>query len=156
MISQQLMFVSFQPLHGKFQGLLMMEDAITREKEPERVLRQAEQRYENAIQKMISIIDEIERVRASKKPLPARKIWDLGNDIFILRDNLEKLGLELDGLYAHLCRDLNVKRKWLEKAIILRRYLPKKTYIPKSLNWGRCEKGTRRVAERLRQRLPLP
>jgi len=70
-------------------------------------------------------------------------------------DALAELSLEIDDVYKHLVRDLGAKRKWLEKAIIFRRYLPTQDLIPQSLNWGRCEKGTRRVAERLRDGLPL-
>jgi len=38
---------------------------------------------------------------------------------------------------------LGVKKKWLEKAIIFRRYVDDKNAIPKNLNWGKCEKGTK-------------
>jgi hypothetical protein len=100
-------------------------------------------------------IKEIQALRNNRKLLPAFKIWQLGNAIFELQHNLNKLFLQLDGLYDHLVRDLGVKRKWLEKVIIFRRYLPDENAIPQSLNWGRCEKGTRLVAEKLRKGLPL-
>ena len=104
---------------------------------------------------MRSVVREIEAYRRSHTPTPARKIWELGDAIFKLNEELERVSLQIDGLYEHLVRDLTVKRKWLEKVIIFRRHLPDDNLIPESLNWGRCEKGTRKVAERLRVGQPL-
>ena len=95
------------------------------------------------------MLTEIKNIRANKKPLPARFIWRLGNTIFQLVDDLQKDGFQLDGVYEHLSRDLVVKRKWLEKVIILRRYISKEDLIPETLNWGKCEKGTRKIAENI-------
>jgi hypothetical protein len=155
MTLNNLSFVSFEPRDGKFIGFLSMEAAIGSERDPEAILHKATKIYERSIIRIRSILVEIKSARANRKPIAARKIWQIGDIIFELRDNLEKLSLQLDGVYVHLVRDLGVKRKWLEKVIILRRYLPIESLVPKSLNWGRCEKGTRRVAERLSKRLSL-
>jgi hypothetical protein len=69
--------------------------------------------------------------------------------VFKLRDDLAELRVQLDDLYAHLTRDVGPKRKWLEKAVILRRYVNAEDIIPPSLNWGRCKDGTKRIAEQL-------
>lgn len=143
-------FVSFELKDGQFVGSLAIEAAIGNKRDPEVVLREATKIYKRSIKRMCSLIADIQNMRHSHKPIPARKIWQLGDAIFELRDDLENLSLQLDGLYSHLVRDLRVQRKWLEKVVILRRYLPKEDFIPESLNWGRCEKGTRRVAQRLR------
>jgi len=155
MTNKKLAFVSFEKANRKFRGFLSMEVALGGDKEPEVILHKATEIYEYGLTKMASIIDIIKTARANRKLVPARKIWQLGNAIFKFLDELEELGLEIDGIYDHLTRDLGVKRKWLEKVIIFRRYLPYIKMIPESLNWGRCEKGTRRVAERLKSGLPL-
>ena len=128
-----------------------MEELISSDNDPEPTLRKAAELYEYSIAKMRSLVEEIQNFRDNRKLLPARKVWQLGNAVFELQDNLFQLSLQLDGLYDHLVRDLGVKRKWLEKVIIFRRYLPDENAIPQSLNWGRCEKGTRRAAEDLRR-----
>jgi len=151
----KLGFVSFEQKDGKFRGYLPMEFALGNEKEPEILLKKATEIYEDSVSKMISIVSEIKKSRANRNTVAARKIWKLGNAIFKLRDELEEIGLEIDGIYDHLTRDLKVKRKWLEKVIIFRRYIPSINLIPESLNWGRCEKSTRRKAERLKSGLPL-
>lgn len=150
-----LSFVSFKPSGCSFQGFLSIEAVAAGEQDPEATLRKATRVYELAIKRMRSVLAEIERARANHKPVRARKMWDIGEAVFKLRDKLQSLSLELDGVYDHLVRDLGVKRKWLEKPIIFRRYLPDKQLVPTSLRWGRCEKGTRRVALRLAQGLPL-
>lgn len=154
-ISNNLAFISFEPQNEHFIGFLSLEAIINSEKDPELTLRKATKLYERSIIKMRRIVAEIQAARANRKDLSARKIWLLGDAIFTLKDDLAKLSLQLDNVYAHLSRDLGVKRKWLEKVVIFRRHLPHEGLIPKSLNWGRCEKGTRRVAERLREGLPI-
>lgn len=155
MTTGNLAFVSFKPDNGRFVALLPMEQLISSELDPEDLVKQAAPVYERSITKMRCLVAEIQSLRLDHKLLPARKVWQLGDAIFELRDNLQELSLQIDGLYDHLVRDLGVKRKWLEKVVILRRYLPRKDAIPESLNWGRCEKGTRRAAERLQKGLPL-
>lgn len=155
MTSNKLTLVLFEPRNGAFIGFMSIEGLISIEGDPELVLRKAAKLYEHSIVMMRSLIAEMDAFRASRKPVPARKIWQLGNVIFEMREELERLSLQLDGFYDHLVRDLGVKRKWLEKVIIFRRYVPEEELIPQSLNWGRCEKGTRKVAERLRDGLPI-
>ena len=133
---------------------MSLDGLAVSEKNPEILLQRATKIYGKSISKMRHLLDEIDEKRTNRKPLTARKIWSLGEMIFKLRDDLARLSLQLDSLYGHLVRDLNVKRKWLEKVIILRRYLPKKSSIPTSIKWGQCEKGTRRIAERINRGLP--
>jgi len=153
MTLDKLSFVSLEPAKGRFRGSLSVEAVLASEGDPEAVLRKATSIYERCLDTIRPILAEIEAARSSPRLVSARAVWRVGDSVFQLRDELEALGLQLDGVYRHLCRDLGVKRKWLEKAIILRRYLPDVALIPQSLNWGRCEKGTRRVAQRLSQGL---
>ena len=151
MTGEKLAFVSFEPSNRQFRAFLPMEELISSDNDPEPTLRKAAEVYEHSIIKMRNLVKEIQDFRDNRKLLPARKVWQLGDAVFELQDNLNRLSLQLDGLYDHLVRDLGVKRKWLEKVIIFRRYLPDENAIPQSLNWGRCEKGTRRAAEKLRR-----
>lgn len=151
----KLSFVSFEPKGQGFIAFLSMEGLVSNGRNPELILQDAANLYRQSIMDMRLRIDELKVFRATRKKIPARKIWQIGNIIFELKYGLEKFSFEIDGLYSHLVRDLGVKRKWLEKVIIFRRYLLKEKLIPKSLNWGSCEKGTRRVAKRLCNGLPL-
>jgi len=147
--SDKLAFVSFDPTGDGFRASLSVEGLISMDREPVETLRRASEIYERSVAKMRGLVGEIKSVRTGPRPVPARKVWELGNEIFQLTSGLERLSVQLDGVYKHLVRDLDVKKKWLEKVVILRRYLPHRRAIPKSLCWGRCEKGTRRTAEKL-------
>ena len=155
MSSDKLAFVAFEPRDGQFEAFLSMEGLLSGEGDPELVLQEAARLYETATGRMRSLLAEIEDHRAHRTLIPARKVWQVGDAVFELTEELASLALRLNGVYAHLVRDLGVKRKWLEKVVILRRYVPKENAIPESLSWGRCEKGTRRIAERLSKGLPL-
>lgn len=146
-----LIYVSFKPNEEQFMAFLPLEQFLSSERDLEPVIKEATYLYEQSIRRMHSAIDEINTFRNERRLLPARKVWKLGDLIFELVANLERLSFQIDGIYSHLVRDLNVKRKWLEKVIILRRYLPNEHIIPESMNWGRFEKGTRRAAESLQK-----
>ena len=154
MTADRLGFVSFEPNNGGFRAFLPMEEVLSDDRDPEVVLGRAVKTYESSVRKMGHIVAGMQQLRASRKTVPARDMWQLGDVVFQLVEDLKKQSLQLDGVYQHLSRDLQVKRKWLEKAIIFRRYLPDQRVIPQSLNWGSCEKGTRRAAERLQRGVP--
>ena len=144
-------YVSFEPHDGHFLGTMAIEEALDVDTDLEALLHKAACLYEHRLQRMTSLVDQIQTFRSRRQPTRAHLIWQLGDEIFGLKDDLSDLSLQINGIYQHLVRDLKVKRKWLEKVVILRRYLPDQSLIPEALNWGQCEKGTRRVAERLRQ-----
>lgn len=148
-------FVSFKKYQGKYIAYIPMKQFFSSDRDIEAVLKEASQLYEHSIAKMQSTVAEINAFRNKHSLLPASRIWKLGNLIFELVENLKRLSLQIDGIYDHLVRDLDVKRKWLEKVIIFRRYIPDEHIIPESLNWGRCEKGTRRIAEKIQKGIPL-
>jgi len=151
MSKNELALVSFKKHHGRYTAYLPMDQFLSSNRDLEPVLKEATQLYEHSIASMQAVVAEINTFRNNRSLLPARKIWKLGNLIFEWVESLERLTLQIDGIYDHLARDLSVKRKWLEKVVIFRRYLPDEYIIPESLNWGRCEKGTRRAAEKLRK-----
>lgn len=147
-------FVSFEPTKGEFRAFLSIDAAFAVDHDPETLVQEATGVYELLIDRMRSVVGEIKALRRTRTLVPARKVWQVGDLVFRLRGELATLGLQLDGVYDHLARDLGVKRKWLEKVIILRRYIEDIAIIPKELNWGRCEKGTARIARRLSDGLP--
>ena len=149
----ELEFVTFKKEQGEYIAYTSIKQFFSSDRDIEAVLKEAAKLYERSVKQMQSVIAEINTTRNRHILLPARNIWRLGNIIFELVEGLKRLSLQIDGIYDHLVRDLNVKRKWLEKVIIFRRYIPDEHMIPESLNWGRCEKGTRRIAENIQKGL---
>lgn len=151
MTTKELAFVKFEPRDNGFIASASMDWVISSANDPELTLRKAADLYEKYIKEMILLIKGIQSLRKTRKPIPARKVWQIGNYIFSLKSDLEQLSLQVEDFYGQLVSALGVKRKWLEKVIIFRRYLPDIKFIPKNLNWGKCEKGTRKIAQKLFQ-----
>ena len=154
-MKERLVFITFEKSGSKYEAFLPIAELVTNKKDIEELAKRAAEIYAGAIHQMLLVVREIDNLRAERQPVPARKVWQLGDNIFKLTQDLEKIVFQLDNLYEHLSRDLTVKRKWLEKVIILRRYIPDISLIPEKLNWGRCEKGTRKIAEKINRGLPL-
>ena len=149
--NKKLIFISFEKYKNEIKAFVDFDGFFKMVSDPELILNDALNIYIENIRKMKYKISIIENYRKNRILIPALQIWELGDTIFKLVEDLKNLGLQLNGLYNHLTRDLGVKKKWLEKVIIFRRHIPNKEIIPEDLNWGKCEKGTRRVAEEIRK-----
>lgn len=137
---------------GKFIAYLPLSSFISNTtKDLEPLLKKAVDIYERYIERMRKIVKDVETRRRSHKIVLARSIWQIGDIIFRLVAEMKANQLEPDSLYQNLERDLGIKRKRLEKFIIFRRYIGDINLIPESLNWGKCEKGTRKVAENIQK-----
>jgi hypothetical protein len=147
MMKNEPAFVSFEKNQEEYNAFIAIDGFLLGNDDLESLLKRASTLYNRYLSKMLAQMSIINTFRTSRRPLPARKIWQLGDLIFGLVNELNGLSLQIDGIYDHLERDLKAKRKWLEKVIIFRRYIPEERMIPEHLNWGKCEKGTRRVAE---------
>ena len=148
-------FVSFEPRDGHFVAFLSLDAALSGDADPQKLALRAASAYTRAVLKMRGMVAEVESARAKRRLVSARQMWRIGNAVVNLRRRLDALSLELDDLYAHLVRDLGVKRDWLEKAIIFRRHLPREALIPEPLNWGRCARVPGRAARQVRRGEPV-
>lgn len=155
MNQKKLAFITIEPKNTDYIAFLSMEDSLLIQKDPAIISDIAIIIYKDTISNMASIINNMKEYKKERKPIPARLVWKFGDYIFKLKFMLEAVELQINDLYGHIVRDLKLKRKWLEKVVIFRRYLPKESLIPEPLNWGKFEKGTRRKAERLRNGLSV-
>ena len=147
-------FVAFDPREDGFIASVPMKQFDAVGERPEAVLEEASATYGSAIEVMQSLLDDFDQLKASRTAITAQRVWEFGDAVFHLVEDLGQSSLEIDGLYEHLVRDLGIERGRLGKyrltrAITFRRYLPDKDMIPKSLEWSRCEKNARGMAERL-------
>lgn len=145
----QTAFVAFEPREGGYVASVPIEQLEFLGDRPEAMLNEASATYGRSLQTMRVLLDDLERFKASRIAIPARKVWELGDAVLSLVEALRSASLELDGLYEHLERDMGIKRKRWEAAITFRRHLPAKELIPESLRWNQCEKNARGAAEQL-------
>lgn len=139
-----LILISFQPDDQGFVAHIPLGD-LSLIKNPEKSLKKASFDYAKAIQSMQGQLKELNEMKKNRKIIPARKIWKLGDSIFSLVDKMEQMLFCINGLYDHLTRELEVKKMWLEKVIIFRRYIADQKSIPKSLAWGKCSSSPRKA-----------
>ena len=151
---EQTAFVAFEPREDGFVASVPMGQLDSLGNHPESVLMAASIVYGRSVRAMRTILDDLDGLKAKRTPIPAQKIWEFGDAVFRLVDELRNSSLELDGLYEHLMRDLGIDNGRLGKyrmtrAVTFRRHLPAKELIPESLRWRECEKNARGMAERL-------
>ena len=145
----QLAFITFDVSQQGIKTSISMQGLLTIEGDLDTIITRATHVYEEALGEMSGLLREREQLISNRKRVPARLIWRIGDVIFRLNDDLMKLNLQIDDTYRHLTRDLVLKRKWLEKVVILRRHIPQLDLIPEMATWGAFEKGTRRKAHAL-------
>jgi len=145
----QLAFITFDVSQQGIKTSLSMQGILTIEGDLDTIIARATHIYKEALGEMSVLLKEREQLISNKKRVPARLIWRIGDVIFRLNDDLAKLNLQIDDTYRHLIRDLELKRKWIEKVVILRRHIPQLDLIPEMATWGAFEKGTRRKAHAL-------
>jgi len=147
---KKLSFVSFEINNGVYKAYLNISDFISIKNNQEIILNNAVAIYNKYVDEMHNLIKDINNFRLKRSLIPAHYIWNIGDKIFKLKKDLENISLQIDSLYKHLERDLNVKKSWLEKVIIFRRHIPFVNIIPVSLNWGKCSKRPGYIANKLR------
>lgn len=146
MKKDELLFVSFEPYDNAYRALFDFKAILSEKIDIENISEISSKLYGRYIKELRIKIDHINDLKKNRILCPARSIWEIGNIIMNMVSDFSIISLQIDGIYEHLSRDLQVKRKWLEKVIILRRYIANIDVIPKTLNWGKCEKGTKKVA----------
>jgi len=131
-------FISFEPSNDGFVCFLSFDGFVHSKVDPHKLSAKASRIYTYSIGRLKKQIEGLNEMRSSNRNIPARSIWEIGDTILKMIEELAKISLQLDDLYGHLMRDVPAKRMWLEKIIIFRRYIPKKALIPLGLNWGKC------------------
>ena len=122
---------------------------------PDERLQVACDSYGRTVAAIREVLADIENLKSRRTPIPARKMWELGDAVVNLGSELEENSLEMEGLNDHLVRDLGINAKRMGTIVTFRRHLPEQEMIPESLGWSQCEKQARKVAEELRAAWPI-
>lgn len=117
---------------------------------PEERLQVACDAYGRTVGRMREVLADIELLKSRRTPIPARKMWELGDALVNLAALLEENFMEMAGLNDHLVRDLGINAKRMGTIVTFRRHLPNQEMIPEVLGWSQCEKQARKVAEELK------
>ncbi len=102
--------------------------------------------YEKYIKKMSGLYRERDLLKAKHKVIKPALMWEIGDGIFSMLEELNKLGISVEDLYGSLSRDLNISRTTIKRLISLRRYFKSKNEIPAGLSWGKIKDAPKRYS----------
>ncbi len=142
--------VAFEPRGDGFIASVPLSQLYLLGEQPDAALQEACAAYSSSIAAMRQALAQIEQLKGSRIPIPALKMWELGDAAAQLSARLEQESLEVEGLNEHLARDLGINGKRMGTIITFRRHLPDQSLIPETLGWSQCEKQARKVAEELK------
>ena len=145
-----LALIAVEPREDGFVSSVPIDQLPRLGDKPEVSLQNACGSYSRAIGAMREVLADIDQLKRKRIPIPARKMWELGDAVVALGSELEENSMEVDGLNDHLVRDLGINGKRMGTIVTFRRHLPDKELIPESLGWSQCEKQARKVAEELK------
>ncbi len=102
--------------------------------------------YERHIKKMLALYRERNLLKAKGKVIKPALMWEIGDEIFSMLEELKKLGIGVEDLYGSLSRDLNVSKSTIKRLISLRRYFRSKNEIPAGLSWGKMKDAPKKYS----------
>lgn len=149
-----LALVAFEPRPDGFVSSVPIEHLGYLGERPEIPLQEACEIYGRSVGAMQQLLAALDRLKEERIPMPARKMWQLGDAVLALIGELAQNSMEVASLNEHLARDLGLKAKRLGTIVTFRRHLPQLELIPESLGWSQCEKHARKVAEELKAAAP--
>ena len=142
--------VALEPRGDEFVASISLSQLELLGDKPEERLQVACDAYGRTVSTMRDVLADIEQLKSKRTPIPARKMWELGNAVVTLGSELEESFMEMDGLNNHLVRDLGINAKRMGTIVTFRRHLPEQEMIPETLGWSQCEKQARKVAQELK------
>jgi len=95
--------------------------------------------YEKHLKKIKGLLKTRNNLKLKNKILTARFMWQIGNEIFLVIEELNNNGFIVDDLYEDLTRDLNVSRTTIKRLISLRRYFKDIRELPPRLGWSKIK-----------------
>jgi len=145
-------FISFIPIGFSYHATVPLTQVAEGRSIDETDIEDAVRIYTQSIRAIKKSLSVLQKSRLSNGRIPARLVWDVGNEIINLVRKLDTCGFIVDGLYSHLVRDLEKKYDWIRRVVRFRRHLEHRSCIPKDLNWGKCKDSPMRIAKDLESR----
>ena len=136
--------ITFQPTQIGTMASLSLDDLEETAENIDNLLKEATNIYTLAIENMKIILRKNKKLRSKNKEIPARLMWDLGDSIFKLVNDLKIKNFELESLYENLTRDLDTSEGTLKRVLSIRRCINQKESLPKDLNWGALKGAPRK------------
>jgi len=148
MIEDKRIGIIFQQTQAGIIASLALNDLNETTKDVDTLLNEATKIYSSATINMKKILDKNRKLRSKNKEIPARLMWDLGDSIFKLVDELRNKNLILENIYDNLTRDINTSSGTLKRVLSLRRCIHDRESLPENLNWGSLKGAPRKYLKK--------
>jgi hypothetical protein len=104
--------------------------------------------YERHLKKMKGLLKTRDNLKLKNKIITARFMWRIGNEIFLVLEELNNNGFIVDDLYENLTRDLNVSKTTIKRLISLRRYFNDINELPPRLGWSKIKDAPKKYSNK--------
>ncbi len=139
--------LSFTKRGSLYRASIPLKDIALLHGDPAEVMSKATAIYGKALIDIKAWCRDVNSAGQKKKPLLARKAWELGDIIQILIEDLDLIGCLLEGLHTHLARHARLSSYRSSRCLTFRRYIDDIYAIPVDLKWSRVEKSVKASAE---------
>ena len=102
----QLTFISFETTQKGIEASLSMQGIIDIDGDIETVVHQAVDIYKATLSETKELLQRREKLKEDRKKVPARLIWQIGDAIFRLIDDLSCINLQIDNTYSDVVKTL--------------------------------------------------
>ena len=147
--------VAFKKQGESYQGSTPIRDIALFRSDPAEIMRSATDAYTRALEKIRQWQEDAKLLQRARKPMSARKAWELGDIVHRLNETLAEYGCQLENMYDHFESHAGLSRKWLSKYATFRRYVDDQNVIPPDLKWNSVEKITKSAAQAIAAGLPI-
>lgn len=132
--------VEFRKQGNSFRGSVPITDLALIPNDPAETMNTVTKIYQNALTEIKYWHEDADALRKSKTPMPARKVWELGDILDRLNAGLAEQGCRIENLYDHLERHAGIPSKRASSFVTLRRYVDDAEMIPENLQWNKILK----------------
>ena len=139
--------LSFIKRGSLYRASIPLKDLALLQGDPADVMSKASDIYVKALTDIKVWRSDVNSAQKKRKPLLARKAWELGDIIQNLNEDLGLIGCLLEGLHAHLARHARLSSYRSSRCLTFRHYINDFDAIPVDLKWSRVEKSVIASAE---------
>ena len=139
--------LSFTRRGSFYRASIPLKDLELLQGDPADVMSKATEIYGRALSDIRAWSRQANLARQNRKPLLARKAWELGDIIQNLNEDLDVIGCLLEKLHSHLKRHVGLSSYRSSRCLTFRRYINDVDVIPVDLKWSKVEKSVQSSAE---------
>ena len=146
--------LKFKKHDGTYRGSVPLADLALLPNDPAETMHTVAEIYRHSLMEIHQWQRETQAMHQSKKPITARRAWQLGDIVYRLEADLKLHSCRLVDLYDHLARHAGTT-DWLGTFRTFRRYVEDPEAIPEKLLWNSIAKRPKAVGQAITDGQPV-